>query len=523
MLRFVIVHYLAYSLLQVKVRLTERGSPSDNLAFSTTLTRFLSTTSLTTMASAFERLPPEIIEAICEALCSHCRLGLFGWLVEGKIGTERQAFRSLSLTCKRIQASAQPFLYHSPEPITRYVSFVRTLMARPDLAAHIREYYSSYRGAVDASKEEEKKIIRDVALALHLEPPEDPDLEIAMELHYKELCAEIPLALAPNIQGIVVGINIYDLKGPTTHLFLKNRFARLGGRHGFENLRRLHFDRFENLFFPISRGEVYSHLNIAPNLEELTFEGTLGLEGICWSDHVEDSKFVTHESLMAWDYAFGNLKSLSFDNCSLRLGPCIYPTSYFRTMAERSPKLCAFRFQTVSQEAPSFILKGHFTPSMFPQALEPCASTLKTLDLDLRTVIAEQDPEVTTFPVFDPCYFRVFRELTTLKLDAKSICRWLTRLDDRTLDYGPNSCIVDILSQLPNVERFRLRMIETDHDHIFKDLLCLGLEIARGKFCHLSRIEVEKAHEDLDSEGHSADYNDLKGILKDTEVRLLIS
>jgi hypothetical protein len=97
------------------------------------------------VTASFTRLfsfPEEIIDAICQTLCSHC----------GKRACPRQFFRydkqkpahdgncllALSLTCKKLRRISQPHLYHRPMG-RDFIDFIETLGRTPALGRHVKE------------------------------------------------------------------------------------------------------------------------------------------------------------------------------------------------------------------------------------------------------------------------------------------------------------------------------------------------------------------------------------------------
>ncbi|KAL7813959.1 hypothetical protein V8C44DRAFT_326800 [Trichoderma aethiopicum] len=86
-------------------------------------------------------LPNELLYKICESFCPHCTYvprPLYDFddrdslLVPG-----RNALACLSKTCRRLRYIAQPVLYHYVYT-TRSWHVLRSITARPDLAAHVR-------------------------------------------------------------------------------------------------------------------------------------------------------------------------------------------------------------------------------------------------------------------------------------------------------------------------------------------------------------------------------------------------
>ncbi|KAL6694578.1 hypothetical protein J3F84DRAFT_400303 [Trichoderma pleuroticola] len=91
----------------------------------------MATASLVTM-------PDEILMMICEDLCPHClavTTEAWDWR------SSKSAFRSLIQTCRRLRDVAQLVQYHEVFPMD-FRPLLRTIVARPDLAAQVRCFYT---------------------------------------------------------------------------------------------------------------------------------------------------------------------------------------------------------------------------------------------------------------------------------------------------------------------------------------------------------------------------------------------
>lgn len=477
------------------------------------------------MELSFGLLPLEIKQAICATLCPHCRADFpLGW--KSQFDIDRRALAALSLTCKENQVLSKPFLYHRPGPIQNYSSFVKTLLHRPDLAEHVREYHSvEYWG--DVSSEEDKKIIKDVALSLLLDTAEDPLLEKALEFEYKQLCAEIPIALAPNLERMITTIDPLSLNKITTYKFLEGRLARLKHQQGLKTLHCLRFKALDNYFFSMNNPNINALLRITPHLRDLTFQGTLGLESAVWSDFFDDSQLISETTTRTWTRALRHLRSLSFECSSLRMSPHPHHSSYFREMAALSPSLQSFRFHASPINSET---AGQFVPRMFLGALDPCRTTLETLDLDFSRITTASTFHSSPSSQLLPSHFSPFTNLKFLKLDEESICKSLTGSNELSIEEVPASCVFDILSQLPKVECFLVRMREIGNSHTTKDLFLLGHEITCGKLPNFRKVELhirsrerEPRADIVGSSGSHGMYSRLKEVFRETKVQLLIT
>ncbi|QYT00486.1 hypothetical protein H0G86_007567 [Trichoderma simmonsii] len=94
-------------------------------------------------------LPDEILLMICEELCYHCS-GVHPPSSEKKSNT---GLCSLIRTCRRLLDIAQPFLYHRVE-IRKILLFLRTIIARQDLAVHVLSFNYSENFPLEVSAED---------------------------------------------------------------------------------------------------------------------------------------------------------------------------------------------------------------------------------------------------------------------------------------------------------------------------------------------------------------------------------
>ena len=101
-------------------------------------------------------LPPEIIRNICAMFCFHCAPPIYlrtnGYPYQEYLPLRWTSLNWLSQTCRLLRDIAQPILYHHIQQCD-CVRLLRTLIARPDLAAAVRSVsneYNSWRGPLVA-------------------------------------------------------------------------------------------------------------------------------------------------------------------------------------------------------------------------------------------------------------------------------------------------------------------------------------------------------------------------------------
>ncbi|TFB00758.1 hypothetical protein CCMA1212_007355 [Trichoderma ghanense] len=100
-------------------------------------------------ATSLLALPDELLLMICQECCLHCTYPEGGFRAHVFMREPVAALRFLSQTCQRLRTIAQPVLHHDARP-RQLRLFLRTINARPDLAAQVRAFcdwshYSSDR------------------------------------------------------------------------------------------------------------------------------------------------------------------------------------------------------------------------------------------------------------------------------------------------------------------------------------------------------------------------------------------
>ncbi len=88
------------------------------------------------MASPLDALPLELVDEIIKPLCQYCTPVDFQYRRYNQYASA-EALLQLTRTCKLLSTVATPHLYHRPLT-SRWWLLARTLVARPDLALHVR-------------------------------------------------------------------------------------------------------------------------------------------------------------------------------------------------------------------------------------------------------------------------------------------------------------------------------------------------------------------------------------------------
>lgn len=220
-------------------------------------------------------LPVELIRHICSFLTPRCviekqpypcrdcvcrRPGCHTWF-KGQPDVSR-----LSRTCKPLRDVVQPFVFqcypdYGSRPAHRLISFVRTLIARPDLRHHVRvlTFTEDGRAGLDLA---DKQLVHTTAVQLGLSDLPDYWSE---EHDYRLLPLELALVHTPNLEYLRMPLD-YDW---TFHLL--PRLAEAAHPPSFPRLKAIEVreyfiagDRFDASTEPVE-----TLARLAPNLDSL--------------------------------------------------------------------------------------------------------------------------------------------------------------------------------------------------------------------------------------------------------------
>ncbi|EHK17148.1 uncharacterized protein TRIVIDRAFT_226991 [Trichoderma virens Gv29-8] len=146
--------------------------------------------------SIFTTLPDEILIMICGNMCRHCthpsKMSGSSWKYC------ESTLSSLSQTCRRLRDIAQPVLHHTVTP-WNMIPFVRTIIARPDLASQVRQLNTN---EVNESEPFQRDIKICQAEARRLNIRDRNELARTLldnRITYYHLLLELALALLPNV------------------------------------------------------------------------------------------------------------------------------------------------------------------------------------------------------------------------------------------------------------------------------------------------------------------------------------
>lgn len=318
-------------------------------------------TAIATMAPAgLSTLPNELLYKICKNLCPHCANLPRSLPEDGyKLEDGRHALSCLSKTCRQLREIAQPILYHHVYTI-RHWHFLRSIIARPDLAANVRELQypgdsdSPFSGDLNADA-----VLRaQEELLKHMEGIDGTDINT---INWADILDMI-LERLPNAEEL--SINIGNTHIEVFHADLESiRRLRLYSR----SKDREHGDQMGSL------------LSVMPDLEELNIS----------------IDFRPEETYML---PFTELRSLDLEFSR-------WSASGLTTMINHCPQLERFRCYGVLGPG---VYEDDLVWSLAQRILQPLKKTLKHVNFCRDTDFYPEEPSLSH-------YFGSFRELDGLE------------------------------------------------------------------------------------------------------------
>ncbi|GIK00083.1 hypothetical protein Aspvir_004098 [Aspergillus viridinutans] len=206
---------------------------------------------------SLDTLPVELLTEISSYLCAIC-CGTY------PNSLSQKHLSRLSRTCRRLRDVCQPLLfdhyYHSSESMTRLLSFLRTLDARPDLAKCVTSLDFHEPGYAENLDDEDRQLVESSIAKLGL-PPLPAEWHDYL-LERRLLVAELVVASCPNIKVLRV---------PMNPEWTVSVIASLPKDVVFARLKKLDVWLFyvSGDHYAIKYGKISGLLHASPNLEHL--------------------------------------------------------------------------------------------------------------------------------------------------------------------------------------------------------------------------------------------------------------
>ncbi|KAL6871985.1 hypothetical protein J3F83DRAFT_733361 [Trichoderma novae-zelandiae] len=372
-------------------------------------------------------LPVELVHKICENLCRHCTCTPRE-LQKGDLSLNGEAALScLSKTCRRLREIAQPVLYHYVET-GRNWNFLRSIIARPDLAAHVRGLHHGWTS--DSIRE-------DVDIVAAIQAHKRLQTRIGAHEHYPRCSGhphvlELISARLPNAEELAIDMD--DMPRWESVIQLKS-------------VRRLHLFAYDDIDCLDSLG---SFLSAMPCLEGLNMQVEPWLSS---SLPVTEVRSLDLEA-----------KWLTAPNLTLMVKSC--------------PKLERFRYHCVLQPGPE---EGTLTWPQTQHILYPLRKTLKHVNFSNVPYGSPVPQQLRR----DLGSFRNLDGLETLWMDISRAIpkRW----KPRTPRFPANTTdVVDMLPESLRVVYFR------GLDQRWHGIEMLASAIQGGHFPRLKTVVVQQ-------------------------------
>ncbi|OAQ58108.1 hypothetical protein VFPPC_11320 [Pochonia chlamydosporia 170] len=446
-------------------------------------------------------LPTECLTEICSHLCLHCTLPFPRSMSIYKGFDELRALKSISESCQRLRAIAQPILFHALGPQNDSNAFLWLIVSRPDLGDRTRQIrFNSNSG-------EDVEVLEDLGKKLNLLLPNQtsPEGHTAWNLAKPTFAFEILLSLLPNLESYTTPIFCYgdqanENTGPFMYSHLTRRAEHLHPRPALPSLRTLTIasgylgQRADDAS---TLQPIVALLNAAPNLHRLRivpfFEGH-----IFTLDNLSDEAL---QKVKVMDFLHFPLTSWNGENTNAEI----------QTFASLCPRLEEVNLCTESDSNP-YAEHREFSPTQIILALSRASATLKRIDIDTS------DSAVTTDHANLDSALSSLECLESLSLDEQSFCHHgLQEPNLMTQEHNDASCISSILPD--TVKHLSIKLGKSLR--AIDDVVELGGQVVAGKFTNLNLVDVVFGK----YAGYSVDISDAQrgvilGAFKDTPVNV---
>lgn len=397
-------------------------------------------------------LGPYILHDVCTALCRHCRPKAIrlGWHENAFLECDDAGYSlaSLSSTCRLLRDIAQPVLYHDVDP-KALMPFLRTLMARPDLAARVRSFSNSRSGASEFTAEDRLLIQAGATAAGITLPPEwaDSTSRLSDRGLVDGLITDHLLACLPRLAQLHHTKGRYQVLG---------RLLEPAGLV-LDSLQRLELGLWDNeAVFSLKADRNATLLTAAPNLQCLKVH-------LCV--YVEPG------------LPFQNIRLLRITN------GCLSESS-LQNLVSACPKLEAFGYDRTWQD---WFGGEEISPGSAQRILRTCKDTLRCLNLDFGSYYLD---ECEGRAWWGEEYFESFRDFQVLERLVISPV-WI-----RGSKVPGNDALVSILP-----ESICTLSIPCDGgDGLLHGLVKVAVAVAQGRLPHLKEVQFDilaGAHEDI--------------------------
>ncbi|KPM45818.1 hypothetical protein AK830_g707 [Neonectria ditissima] len=428
----------------------------------------------TPQKTTLDKLPPEILRLICSLFCGHCCGQSLLYNGPDDDGVQQdggiKALRILCETSHVLRSIAQPIVFHriTIPRRSRFSSILYILSICPHLAACVKDFAQGLEMMPETFPDDDDDDfidLTDAARTLEMDSPTDPEFTKLLKdsAASTKFRIDLAIALCPNLTTMSLRVDREPTK--TDFCYLSTRFQNLG-HASLPQLRHLRFNSDDGKGFPLSNRGVRLIVYVAPNLEQLIFNGTTGFASLPSSQHAIDTVFPK----------LPFLRALEFHNCAF---PDDARAAFIQRMIEHSPCLELFRYRARYHYFGGRI-EEHLPGSRILKWLQSRQETFKYLDLNLSDMYDVLYPKHAT-NLTGKKLLAGLTNLQTLRLDETAFCSHFHEPSNPA-----KTCLTDILPKSLSV--LVLGLMATSH--VWTDLAELADQVADKGFPHLKHVKL---------------------------------
>ncbi|KAL2672674.1 hypothetical protein Neosp_013388 [[Neocosmospora] mangrovei] len=419
--------------------------------------------SITKSPVSLETLPNELLQHILETLCPHC----YATRDYQHKRAREEGLESLTLTSKRLRSIALLIMLHIPDSHMSNEGLHRLLDIDPSLGEYIREWelpdYESDPEILDPVVETTRKLLATVGQDFDLVQAQNEGLSLE-----HSLIAELFMARAPKVEKLTLERFDYNDWPRADLKYLARRLGRLGNGTGFENVRYLSVTRPCRTTTSLTDGHIMALLRVMPRLERLHLDSILGFPE-CDRFDINPIKPALH-----------NLTTLRLQWCTFQETG---PNSHYGVLCEmlkHTPNLKSFLFTaSPSSGAPGFV-EHDVSIKDFVLALQPVASHLKHLELNLSTVWC------VTEDIKAPVLAK-FTALESFSVSLEDICQCDPSYENFEEPPVPR-CTADVIP--PSIKHLNLILKKSDTTGCSRCIIGIGQKVVEGGLDNLETVKI---------------------------------
>ncbi|EHK17147.1 uncharacterized protein TRIVIDRAFT_226990 [Trichoderma virens Gv29-8] len=393
-------------------------------------------------------LPVEILVEICQYMGPH-----------HAPGRESGTLYRLSNICRRLGCIAQQVLYRDVKP-HKLGPFLRTIIARPDLAAQVRCFNFFYRWVrINPLSNEEVKELRAKAKSLNIEESMYSQIRRLRKRHNRTVhekfhclrILELSVALLPNMTTLNLEMQVMDKSDEIPHALI--------AVVQMESVKRIWFDA----------GQLFN-LGASKNFFAMML-------------YLEELKILKCGRVTE-PLSLSRIRSLSLTQS------CISKTS-LQTLINSCPELECFRYIQWGKFHSGIDYGPHFTWGQAQRILQLRRTTLKQIELDFERACHDK-----IFPLAPEDYYDGFKNFDRLEKLSLQTTRFGTKDEDgKGLIPKFPADVQDLIAKLP-MSLTSITFFGSHKD--WNGIRVLAEATKQGYFPRLKEVMAEQKEEDLE-------------------------